>query len=79
MKKKIDTVIDENLISEAKNRASSQKLTLSQLFEEALHNYLNLKENEIEKRSIIQETKGAMRISPEKLKAVMEEESFYDN
>lgn len=77
MKKKIDAVIDENLISIAERRAFSKKLTLNELFEEALQNYLNI-DKEIEKGSISQKSKGSMRISPKKLKAIMEEESFYD-
>ncbi len=78
MKKKVDAVIEERLIIEAEEKASEQKLTLSQVFEEALRSYLTNKNKNFEE-SVTLATKGSMRISSEQLKVVMEEKSYYDN
>ena len=77
MKKRIYAIIDKALISEAERRASLKKLSLDQLLEEALQNYLNVKKGEIRKESITEQSRGSMSISQDKLKAVMEEDSFY--
>lgn len=79
MKKKIDAAIEEDLVSKAESIAVLKKLTLSELFEEALQNYLRINKKKNVKKSVSQDTRGAMRLSPEKLKLVMEEESFYDH
>lgn len=80
MKKKIGTVLDENLFYKAKEAALLQKITLSQLFEDALKVYLLMagKSGMEKQTNIVKSTQGVMKISPSDLKAVMEEEGVYD-
>lgn len=79
MKKKVGTVIDEELIFKAKKKALSRNMALSQVLEDALKMYLLTvnKKAAKEKRNISQETRGVMKISKAELKAVMEEEGIY--
>jgi len=76
MKKRIGTILDENLINLAKQIAITQNLTLNQLFEEAIRNHLGWFNEENKPTNIVDQTKGAMKVSPELLKVVMAEESF---
>lgn len=68
MKKKIGAILDENLLETAKQIAIAQNLTISQIFEEALRNYPRLLEEENKPGNIIQQTKDALKASPELLK-----------
>lgn len=79
MKKKLGTVIDEELIFKAKKKALSRNMPLSQVLEDALKMYLLAvnKKAAKEKRNISQETRGVMQISKAELRAVMEEEDIY--
>lgn len=76
MKKKIGTILDEDLIYRAKQVALSEQQALNQLFENALKMYLNLleKKKDTGRNNISEETRGVMNISPDVLKAIMEEE-----
>ena len=76
MKKKIGTVLDEELFQKAKQVALIQKKSLSKLFEDALRSYLS---NFQKKREIVEATKGNMKVSPETLKAIMEEEGVFES
>ena len=76
MKKKVGTVLDEKLFLEAKQVALIQNKSLSKLFEDALKNYLS---NFQKKRGTVDATKGSMKILPEDLKAIMEEESVFES
>jgi len=78
MKKKVGTILDEDLLNAAKQLAGAKKMTLSRLFEEALRYYLLSMEDNSKKRNVVYQTKGCMKISPALLKAVMDEESFYE-
>ena len=78
MKKRIDAVLEDTLITEAERKAILKKLTFDQLLEEALLNYLKVEKREIKKESITEKSQGSMRIPQDKLKAVMEEDSYYD-
>ena len=80
MKRKIGTIIDEDLMLKAKQIALSQKQSFSQLLEEALRTYLLKIEQEQKKgqKNIVQKTHGAMRVSPSVLNAIMEEEDMYE-
>jgi len=73
MKKKIGTTLEEDLITKLKVLAAKEDKKLSQLIEEALHQYLRRKQG----RSVAEETKGALRASPRVVRAIMEEEEFY--
>ena len=76
MKKKIGTILDEDLLFAAKHMALSQKKTLSDLLEDAIRTYLGMQEGSL---SISDETKGVMRISPASLRQVMKEESYFES
>jgi len=79
MKKKVGTILEEDLIIAAKKMALSRKITLSQLFEEALRNFIKLDEKKVKKRMVSKHTKGTMEISPQLLKQILEEDNFYEN
>ena len=76
MKKKIGTILDEDLLLSAKHMALSQKKTLSDLLEDAIRTYLGMQEGSL---SISDETKGVMRISSASLRQVMKEESYFES
>ena len=80
MKKKIGTVLDEDLIFDAKRVALSQKQPLSKVLEDALRMYLLTMERKtrLRQRNIALSTRGAMSISPSALKSIMEEEDLYE-
>lgn len=80
MKKKIGTLLDEELFFEAKKVALSEKKPLSRLLEDALKIYLLTVEIDKGKyrENIVQDTRGVMRVSKKVLKAVMEEEGPYN-
>ena len=80
MKKKIGTMLDENLIFRAKKAALSERQALSQILENALKMYLDSiekKKNEGHK-DVSEKTRGVMNIAPTDLKAIMEEEGVYE-
>ena len=80
MKKKIGTMLDEDLIFRAKQLALSQRQALNQLLENALKMYLDSieKKKNAGRNDVSEMTRGAMNISPEALKAIMEEEGVYE-
>ena len=80
MKKKIGTVLDEDLIFDAKRVALSQKQSLSKVLEDALRMYLLTMERKTSSKhkNIALNSHGAMSISPSALKSIMEEENLYE-
>ncbi len=78
MKKKIGTIVEEDLIFKAKEVALAQKIPLNLLIEEALKTYFQDIEKPKRKKMIVESTKGIMKIPREKLKRVMEEEGVYE-
>ena len=80
MKKKIGTMLDEGLIFRAKQVALSERQALNQLLENALKMYLDSieKKKNAGRNDVSEMTRGAMNISPEALKAIMEEEGVYE-
>jgi len=80
MKKKIGTMLDEDLIFDAKRVALSQKQPLSKVLEDALRIYLLTIERKtrLRQKNIVLSTRGAMSISPSTLKSIMEEEGLYE-
>jgi hypothetical protein len=80
MKKKIGTLLDEDLIFEAKQVALSQKRPFSQVLEDALRMYLLTiaQKGRLKQKDISLSTRGAMRISPPVLRQIMEEEGVYE-
>ena len=78
MKKKVSTILDEDLVLAAKRRALSEKRSFNQLFEEALRRYLDSFKKNDNDSSVSKSSKGSMGISLDDLKQVMEEESFLE-
>ncbi|MBW2163394.1 MAG: hypothetical protein JRF43_02825 [Deltaproteobacteria bacterium] len=80
MKKKIGTMLDEDLIFRAKQLALSERQALNQLLENALKMYLDSieKKKNAGRNDVCEMTRGAMNISSAALKAVMEEEGVYE-
>ncbi len=81
MKKKIGTILDEDLVFKAKEIALEKKQTFSQLLEEALKAYiLSVEKSKARKdKNVSTATKGIMNISPKDLKQIMEEEGVYES
>jgi len=81
VKKKIGTMLDEGLIFRAKQVALSERQALNQLLENALKMYLDSmeKKKNAGRNDVSEMTRGAMNISPEALKAIMEEEGIYES
>ncbi|MBW1717588.1 MAG: hypothetical protein JRJ13_08295 [Deltaproteobacteria bacterium] len=81
MKKKLGTMLDEDLIFRAKQVAISQGKAFSQVLEHALRFYLESieKKNKADRKEVSETTRGAMSISPASLKAIMEEEGVYES
>ncbi|MBM4386349.1 MAG: hypothetical protein FJ088_01340 [Deltaproteobacteria bacterium] len=80
MKKKVGTVLNEELFIRAKQSAISHKKSLSRLLEDALEMYLSARErkNASVGRNISRTTHGSMRIAPNELKSIMEEANVYE-
>jgi hypothetical protein len=79
MKKKVGTVLDEDLLFMAKKTALDERKTLSRLLEDALKTYLNKPGRTADKRrkGVSAGTQGSMKISRRMLKTIMEEEGVY--
>ena len=80
MKRKVGTVLEDELLWKAKRAAVREKKTLSLLFEEALREHLARLEGRVAARgkSLVQETRGILKVSKKLLDAVLAEEGFYD-
>jgi len=72
MKKKLGTILEEEVITDLKILAAREDRRLSQLIEEALRQYLKRKQGRVVKK-----THGALRASPQEVQAILEEENFY--
>lgn len=81
MKKKVGTILDETLLYKARQAALIRKESFSKLIEDALEIYLLTLEKKRTKsrRNISRETQGVMKINPDILKAVMEDEGIYES
>jgi len=80
MKKKIGTLLEEDLIFDAKQVALSQKQPFSKVLEDALRMYLLTMERKTrsKRKNISLSSHGAMSVSPSVLKSIMEEEGVYE-
>lgn len=74
MQKKVGTILDENLLKMAKQKALTQHISLSHLFTEALSGYLQRKTGPSLSFSTIEASFGALKISKPDLKSVLEED-----
>ena len=73
MKQKFGTALDEQVIMALKVIAAKEKRKLSDVIEEALRQYLQRKRGKT-----VERTRGAIPASPKVVKAILEEESFYE-
>jgi metal-responsive CopG/Arc/MetJ family transcriptional regulator len=69
-RKKIGTALDEKLLTAVKVLAAKEHKRLSQVIEEALAEYLRRKRP----TSVVLQTQGAIKIAPELLHRILEEE-----
>ncbi len=73
MKQKVGTVLDEKVFTAIKVIAAKEKRRLSDIIEEALIQYMKRKRGKT-----VERTKGAILASPDVVKAILEEESYYE-
>jgi hypothetical protein len=78
LKRKIGTIVDEDLIFMAKEVALAQKRPLNLVIEEALKTYFKAIEEPRQNKMIAESTKGVMKIPKQTLKKIMEEEGIYE-
>jgi hypothetical protein len=80
MKKKVGTILEEELLYKAKRVALFHKQSLSQLLEDALKMYLlSVDKNTVKKqKNISQSTHGTMKIPRSVLKNIMDDEGIYE-
>ncbi len=78
MKRKLGTIVDEELIFMAKEVALAQKRPLNLLIEEALKTYFKKIEEPKRRKMVAESTKGIMKIPQETLKKIMEEDGVYE-
>lgn len=80
MRKKVGTVLDEELLWTAKQAAARQKKSLSALLEQALRDHLAGQQNtgNLHERNLVANTRGTMSISTQELRAVLREKMFYE-
>ncbi len=77
MRKKMGTVLDEELLTQARLIAVKEGKKLSQVFEEALREYLAKGEGKVKGKSVVEETKGALKADKKLVMKILEEEPFY--
>lgn len=73
MKKKIGTVIDEELLRQAKLVAARDDVQLAQVFEDALRLYLRRART----ASHVNRSRGALQAPPEVVRTILEEENGF--
>jgi hypothetical protein len=80
MKKKIGTLLEEDLIFDAKRGALCQKQPLREVLGDALRMYLLTMERKtrVKKKNISLRSHGDMSISPSVFKSIMGEEGVYE-
>ena len=80
MKKKIGTLLDEELIFKAKQAALSEHQALSHLLTNALKMYLQSleKKKDMVQKDVCATSRGAMKLSIKTLKAILKEEKVYE-
>jgi len=73
MKKKVGTVLDEELLRQAKVVAARDDVRLAQVIEDALRQYLQRKQTPAQ----VARSRGVLRAPPELVHAIMEEEEGF--
>lgn len=77
MQKKIGTVLDENLLKKAKQKAQAKHTTLNHIFEEALAEYLARQIDVKERLSEVELSFGAISL-PSKVVHKIAQEDIYE-
>ncbi|MFN3476246.1 MAG: hypothetical protein ACK4Z6_01640 [Candidatus Methylomirabilales bacterium] len=77
MRKKVGTILPEELLVKARLLAVKEGKRLNQLLEEALREYLAKREERGSTRSIVEETKGALKADEKLVAEILQEEPFY--
>jgi len=76
MQKKFGTILDEELLNLAKQKAQQQKTTLNHILEEALAEYLLRRQTTKQKLSTVEATFGAMKLPLKKLRQIAQEDIY---
>ena len=74
MQKKIGTILDDKLLSEAKTFSRKEHITISSLIQQSLAEYLERKKHPASSFSAVDATFGALKISPQELKSILNED-----
>lgn len=74
MQKKIGTILDDKLLSEAKTFSRREHITISSLIQQSLAEYLERKKHPASSFSAVDASFGALKISPQELKSVLKED-----
>ena len=76
-KRKVGTVIDEELLRRAKVVAAAEGMPLSGVFESALRDYLDSRSG-LRAKSVVASTWSIIHADPSLIQAIMEEEGVLD-
>ena len=74
MQKKIGTILDDKLLNEAKIFSRKEHITISSLIQQSLAEYLERKKSPASSFSAVDATFGALKISPQDLKSILNED-----
>ena len=74
MQKKIGTILDDKLLNEAKIFSRKEHITISSLIQQSLAEYLERKKPPASSFSAVDATFGALKISPQELKSILNED-----
>lgn len=77
MKKKVGTVIDEELLRRAKVVAAAEGKPLREVLESALREYLDSRSG-LRAKNVVASTWGIIHADPSLIQAIMEEEGVLD-
>jgi hypothetical protein len=78
LKRKIGTLMEEELIYKAKKVALSQNKPLNAVLEEALSHFFQGEEEKAKGGHIARSSQGIMRLPKKLLKKIMEEEGYHE-
>jgi len=78
MKKKIGTLMEEELIYKAKQTALAQNKPIHAVLEEALSQFFQRETEKGGEKSVVRSTQGVMPLPKNQLKKIMEEEDYHE-
>ncbi|UCD84822.1 MAG: hypothetical protein JSU92_01140 [Deltaproteobacteria bacterium] len=78
MKKKIGTIMEEDILNRAKWTALKEGKKLNQLIEDALESYIKEKDKGRRDKSIVQATKGVFKVNKKVVDEILRQEPFYE-